>query len=129
MAKQILFSTIDNSFLANPITGALGKKNNDDAIKQSIKNLVLSNSFERPFQGECTGNVTEKLFENMGETELHSLDNRIRTVIANYEKRAIVEDVIIRDDLDRNGFIVSVVFRPINFTYLVTVDVFLRKIR
>lgn len=129
MADEVLFSDLNISFKAHPVTGELYLVKNKDAIKQAIKNLVLTNKFEVLWEPDLFSNVTYSLFENIDSADLVFLKDSIETVINNYEPRCQVLDVRYKDDLDRNGFYLEIVYLPLNSTTLETVDVFLERLR
>ena len=83
-----LYSDIDLFF---------GKKtSNDDiqsitdikAVKRSVRNLVLTNHYERPFHPEIGSGVRDMLFENMTPITAQILVRKIEDVINNFEPRA-----------------------------------------
>ena len=64
MAKNTRnFSDIDLTFIANPVTGDLSKKYDENAVKQSIKNLVMTRNYERPFNSSIGSQIYNVLFE------------------------------------------------------------------
>lgn len=123
------YRDIDIAFVAHPETGQLPLLKNERAIARSIRNLVLTNKYERPFQPNIFSNVTASLFENMGTVELMVLEDNIRQVLANYEPRAEIKNVDVKGILDREEFTVSITFTPLNSTRDVTVNVILERVR
>ena len=63
--KQPVFKDIPLSFTAHPVTGNVKALTNRDAVKQSVKNIVLTNFYERPYSPNLGGNILSQLFENM----------------------------------------------------------------
>jgi len=64
MAKNTrTFSDIDMAFLANPVSKDIYKKYDENAIKQSIKNLIMTKNFERPFRSDIGSQISSLLFE------------------------------------------------------------------
>lgn len=119
-----------NSFTAHPVTGDLLLVKGADAIKQSVKNIVLTNFHERPFQPFKGGNVVYHLFEtDVNDITATKIKADVARAITNFEPRAILISVTVTADPDRNGFDCTIVFRPINLTDPVTVSVFLKRVR
>lgn len=129
MNNEVLFSDLNISFKAHPVTGNLYLVKDKDAIKQSIKNLVLTNKYEVLFNPNCFSNVTYTLFENPDSADLVFLKNNIENIIATYENRCQILNIVYKDDLDRNGFFLKIVYLPVNSVTIETVDVFLEKLR
>lgn len=118
------------SFTAHPVTGDLVLVRGVEAIKQSVKIIVLHNFFERPFAPFFGGNVTYHLFEaDVNAMTAAKIKADVVRAITNFEPRAVLLSVTITPDPDRNGFDCKVIFRPINLTDPVTVSVFLKRVR
>ena len=129
--NEVIFSDIDLKFKIHPVTSDVPLLKNIEAIKRSVKNLVLTNRYDKPYRPSIYGGVLDSLFENFDPILVMQLKDMIKTVLQ-YEPRATnvsVEAQEIISNLDRNGINISIQFQPINFTYNVTVDVFLEKIR
>lgn len=84
-----------------------------EAVKQSVKNLVLTNFFERPFHPEIGGNVTSKLFEPADKFTAIEIRDEIKEVLKNYEPRVNGVNVEVFDNLDANAFVVNIGFNVI----------------
>lgn len=118
------------SFTAHPVTGDLVLVRGAEAIKQSVKIIILHNFHERPFAPFFGGNVSYHLFEtDINDITASKLKADVTRAITNFEPRAILISVTITPDADRNGFDCTIVFRPINLTDPVTVSVFLKRVR
>ena len=94
MKKTLKITDVDYSFRDHPITGNLVLKSGPDAINQSVKTLVLLNIFEKPFS-TISGNISNKLFEQMNFTTETKIQEEIKTLLATYEKRVEVQDVLV----------------------------------
>ena len=94
-----------------------------------MRNLILTNRYERPFHPEIDGGVTRLLFELATPSTKIEIENAIRTVIKNFEPRAEVLDVFVGGDIDKNGFDVTITFRVINHPEPVTIELFLERLR
>ena len=126
---KAIFSDIPISFTAHPITGNVKKSINRDAVKNSVRNIILTNHGERFFKPKFGGNVTSKLFENASKFTEFNTARSIRIALANYEPRAEVIKVKVTADPDTNNLTVSLKFRVTNDPEPITVDVLLERIR
>ena len=101
-----------------------------EAVKRSVRNLVLLNSYEKPFHPEIAGDVRALLFENMTPLTSAVIARKIQDVIENFEPRARLTGVNVTPDFDRNLYEVSVYFYVVNApTELVEVDTLLERLR
>jgi len=123
------FKDLDLSFIPHPVKKDINKHVGVKAVINSIKNLVLTNHYEKPFQPEIGSNVRKLLFENIDELTSIALQREISQVIANYEPRASVSKVYVFADYDNNGFNVEVEFSIINQSDPITITFFLERIR
>ena len=111
-------------------TKDINKVTNVQAVKRSVRNLVLLNHYEKPFHPEIGSGVREMLFENMTPLTSIILSKKVQDVIENYEPRARLVGVKARPDLDRNIYEMTIEFYVVNApTELQTVDVFLERLR
>lgn len=102
------YTDVDFAFRANPITGDVSLKRDDQAIKQSVLNILLTNKGERPFDPNFGSNIRSLLFDNFDPIVGTLLDEEIRRTLRNYEPRIRVESVDINDASDRNAIDISV---------------------
>jgi phage baseplate assembly protein W len=123
------FRDLDLSFNIHPVRKDINKHVGVKAVINSIKNLVLTNHYEKPFQPEIGSNVRKLLFENIDALTSIALQREISQVIANYEPRASVSKVYVFADYDNNGFNVEVEFSVINQSDPITITFFLERIR
>ena len=100
------------------------------AVKRSIRNLVLLNTFEKPFHPEIGSGVRDMLFEPMSALTAHVLTRKIEDVIENFEPRAKIIGVLAQPNLDRNEYRVTINFFVLNApTELVDLTLFLERLR
>ena len=100
------------------------------AVKRSIRNLVLLNSFEKPFHPEIASGVRDMLFELMTPVTAALLARQVQDVIENFEPRARLTGVRAIPDYDRNSYSVTVEFYVVNTpTELVDLTIFLERLR
>ena len=127
--NQVVYKDFDTLFNIHPVTRKLNVLTNVDAVVRSVKNLVLTNKGERPYQPFLGCDVRNRLFElNDGFTEDEIVEN-IEEVIGEYEPRAELIDVIANVRPDQNAVDVSITFRVINQTGQTTINLLLEKVR
>lgn len=123
------YSDLDLDFTAHPTTKDVVKKTGPDAIIRAIRNLVLTNFYERPFRSYIGSNAQKLLFENINEFTALLLRDHIAEVIVNFEPRAFLNSVEVVADPDHNGYYARIVFQINNRTEPVQTVIFLERIR
>ena len=108
------YRDLDLNFLKHPVTLDVSTKTDGESIKRSLRNLVLTNIYEKPFHPEIGSSVRDLLFEPATPLTAVRLKKAITEVIENFEPRANLLDVSIWDDIDNNAFNVTVQFRVQN---------------
>lgn len=129
MADKTVFSDIDLMFVAHPATGQLTRKKNREAVRQSVKSLILTDFYERPFKSTIGCGIRNYLFELFTPATKQQMENAIREVIRNHEPRAELIDVLIEERPDYNAMTVSVAFYIVNDPDPVVLDVILERVR
>lgn len=124
-----IFSDIDLNFTAHPVTGDVTHRYDENAIKSSVKNLLLTRNYERPFHSEIGSPVRALLFENPGPMFTVMLQRAIIDVINNFEPRVNIIDVTVDDSLDANAVAVTVTFKIVNTERPITLDLSLERTR
>ena len=100
------------------------------AVKRSVRNLVLLNPYEKPFHPEIASGVRGMLFELMSPFVAAQLTKKVEDVINNFEPRARLVSVRANPDYDRNEYEVSIEFYVVNTpTELVDLTVMLERLR
>ena len=123
------YSDLDLNFAIHPVKKDINRHTNETAVVNSIKNLILTNHYEKPFQPEIGSNVRRLLFENMDTITATTLKQEIEQTIKNYEPRANISRLNVSPDYDNNGFNVYMEFYVINRTNPITINFFLERIR
>jgi phage baseplate assembly protein W len=123
------YSDLDLDFLMHPTTKDVVKKTGEDAIKRSIRNLVLTNYYDRPFRSFIGSSVYKLLFDNATPMTAKFMEDSIIEVIENFEPRARVIGVGAKLNTDDNGFNVSITFTTENSVEPITTFIFLERIR
>jgi phage baseplate assembly protein W len=124
-----LFSDLNLAFTAHPVTGAVTRKTDRDAVRQSVKSLVLTNFYERPFKPDIGCSIRNYLFELWTPATRQQMENAVIEVIKNYEPRAKLLRVAISDKPDMNSLVVSIAFTVRNDPTPVVLDVILERVR
>ena len=123
------YKDLDLLFNVHPIKKDINKHTAEMAVINSVKNLILTNHYERPFQPEIGSNVSKLLFENLDFVTAASLEREIIQTINNFEPRASVYRLKVIPDYDKNGFTVDMEFTIINRTEPITITFFLERVR
>ena len=127
--KEPIFKDIPLSFNAHPVTGLIKSLTNREAVKQSVKNIVLTNHYERPYNPFLGGDVLSKLFEPMTSITEYEVTTNIKQALENFEPRADVLEVVVDAKEDLNALEVSITFNIINEIDPVTVNVLFERVR
>ena len=98
------------NFTSNPVTKDVTTLTDVNAVKRSVRNLLLTNHYDRPFHPEIGSNVQALLFENFGPITGNQLSRTIEEMIANFEPRARVETVECYPVPDTNTYDVRIYF-------------------
>jgi phage baseplate assembly protein W len=109
-----LYRDVALSFEKNSNTKDVIVKKDIEAVKQSVRNLILTNHFERPFHPEIGSNVTSILFEPMNPITANILQRTIAECIENFEPRARLVSVLAEPNLDRNAYQCTIAFYVVN---------------
>ena len=123
------YSDLNLNFTRNPATGDVARLTDIEAVKRSVRNLILTNQFERPFHPEIGSSVRALLFENVTPLNAILLEDRIREVIINFEERALITNVRVIDEADRNGYRVVINFQVLNSVENVSITEFSQRLR
>ena len=110
-SDQIVYRDFDLNMRAHPVTGKLIIRKNDDSIKQALKNLILTNLYERPFRPSFGSNLVYTLFENYSAETESLLKSYIETAIKNYEPRIDLLQIDLIGDPDSHKLDISILFR------------------
>ena len=124
-----IFKDLDLMFTAHPVTGDVARKYDENAIKQSVKNLILTQNFERPFHSEIGSQVRALLFEKATPMTKALLKKTITDVINNFEPRVNLIDVGIQFLEDRNSVGIEIKFKIKNTFTPLAVNLVLERTR
>ena len=105
-----VYKDLNLNFGINPVTSDVTTVTDVNAVKRSVRNLLLTNHYDRPFHPEIGSNVQALLFENFGPITANQLSRTIEEMIANFEPRARVESVECYPVSETNTYDVRIYF-------------------
>ena len=124
------YRDLDLFFSKKQGSGDVNKITDIEAVKRSVRNLVLTNFYEKPFHPEIGSGIRDMLFENMSPVTAVVLARKVEDVIENFEPRARLVGVRALPNLDRNEYEITIEFFVVNApTELVDMTVFLEVLR
>lgn len=123
------FRDLDLNFTIHPIRKDVNIHKNEFAIINSVKNLILTNHYERPFQPELGSNIRRLLFENVDSIIAAQIEREIEETILNFEPRVQISKVTAVASPDENRYGIEMEFFVINNPNPITIDFFLERIR
>ena len=123
------YKDLDLDFTRHPVTNDVVKIEDVNAVKRSVRNLVNTQFYERPFHPELGCGVRDLLFENFTPMTCIFIRRKIEEVLVNYEPRANISSIAVNEDADRNGINVEVNFYVLNLPNPVSVTTTLQRIR
>lgn len=123
------FSDINLLFTAHPATADITKKTDEEAIKASLRNLIQTRNYERPFHPEIGCQVFALLFENFNPVTVQVMKRTIQQVVSKFEPRVTLLSVTIRDNSDRNEIIVDITFKIKNTERPITLTTPISRVR
>lgn len=123
------FKDLDLNFKIHPVKKDINTHKNEFAVINSIKNLILTNHYERPFQPDLGGNIRRLLFEQVDSLTAAQLEREISDVIGNFEPRAQVSRVEAIAAPDENKYQIYLEFFIINNSAPISINFFLERIR
>ena len=127
--RQRTFSDLDLNFTAHPVTGDVSRLYDENAIKRSVRNLLQTNNFERPFHSEIGSQIRALLFEPASPVLNTMLKRVIADTITTFEPRVVVNSVTVSSKADNNSLNVTLIFTIVNTVNPVTMNVVLQRTR
>jgi phage baseplate assembly protein W len=124
-----LYSDLDFTFNLVPGSKDVARSFDDQAVIRSVRNLLLTNFYERPFQPNIGGNIDKLLFEPATNLTASLIKTEIENVITNYEPRVQIEDITVTGSVDENSFTVNLTFYIGNNTLPTSVNLLLERSR
>lgn len=127
--KKPYYSDFYTNFNVHPQNKRLVKYTNEESVKRSIRNLILTDKYDRPFQPEIGCRVRSLLFENISDVVTEEIKKTISETIETYEPRARVLDIIVQPNEQRQSYDVYIYFEVINSVNPVTINITLYRAR
>jgi phage baseplate assembly protein W len=127
--KISIYSDFKKNLEISPVSSDLTVNKDEDAVKESIRNLILTDRGERLMQPNIGGHINAMLFENITPATLKLIEDRVRSTIELHEPRAELQDVVVSSNIDDNVVSVKIVFYIRNVQQPITLDVFLERTR
>ena len=124
LQSERTYKDLDLNFTAHPVKKDVSRHLNEKAVINSVKNLVSTNFYERPFQPELGSSIRALLFEPVDSVFGASIERRLFDVINNYEPRVNIESIVAIPAPDENGYKVIMTFFIINSPNPVTINFF-----
>jgi phage baseplate assembly protein W len=123
------YKDLDLAFTMHPIKKDVTKHVDEMAVINSVKNLISTSRYERPFQPLLGSGVRNLLFENMDSITASVLQREIIQTLENFEPRVSVREVNVSPDYDNNTYRIGMTFFIINRTEPITIQFFLQRDR
>lgn len=123
------FVDLDLNFTPHPVTGDIVVRLDENAIKRSVRNLILTKNYERPFHSEIGSQATALMFENADAFTETVIRQTIVDTIITFEPRVELIDVGVLFRPDNNSADVRIDFRILNTFTPVTMELVLERTR
>jgi phage baseplate assembly protein W len=123
------FKDLDLSFAIHPVRKDVNIHKAEYAVINSVKNLILTNHYEKPFRPQIGSNIRKLLFENIDSIIAAQIESAVVETINNFEPRVSVSEITAIPDPDNNRYKLQLEFFVINQTTPITINFFLERIR
>jgi phage baseplate assembly protein W len=127
--KLTIYSDFRKDLMMNPITSDLALRLNEDAVKEALKNLILTDKGERLFQPTLGSDVRKSLFDLMTPATVKMIEQNVRSTINNFEPRVTIVNVEVIPEYDNYTVKINITFYVRNVQEPVTVSIFLERTR
>ena len=129
MANVERWRDLDLDFIAHPTTGDVTVKEGVEAVKRSVRNLVLMAKYEKPFNPDIEPGIREMLFEPLSPVTAMHLRQNIVSALKQFETRIDLFEVQVIADYEKNAFNIGIYFRVKNIPDPVVVSLTLERLR
>lgn len=127
--RKNFFKDLDLDFAPHPVTADVPQKTDAEAVKRSVRNLVLMNKYDKPFKPQIDSRITKLLFEPATPIVAVMLRSNIIDLLNRYEPRAKINDVLVFFNEDKNAFEVTISFMLLNTREVTKVFVTIERLR
>jgi phage baseplate assembly protein W len=124
-----IYSDIDFTFTKKPVTADVALSYDAQAVTRSIRNLLNTQNYDRPFNPDLGSQITGLLFENISPIVAVTMEGLIKNLIKAYEPRANVQSVTVNAMPDTNAYRVTISFYIENATQPTTTTILLERNR
>jgi phage baseplate assembly protein W len=124
-----VFSDLDFNFTANPVSKDVTRRFDENAVKTSLKNLILTRHYERPFHSEIGSPIRALMFEPATPLLAASIRQAIFDVVNNFEPRVQLIEVSINLSDENNAVYITIEFKIVNTERPLTLDLTLERSR
>jgi phage baseplate assembly protein W len=124
-----IYSDLDLTFSRIPGKNDIALSYDEQSVIRSVRNLLLTNFYERPFQPNLGSNLDKLLFEPVNDLTASLLESDIKNTIKNYEPRVTLDYIAIRPNVDQNAYTVTIQFYVGNNTLPTAVNLLLQRSR
>jgi len=124
-----IYSDLDLTFNRLPGSGDVAMRYDSQSVISSVRNLLLTNFYERPFQPNLGSNIDALLFEPITDLTANILQNEIKNVINNFEPRVQIKSLSVVVTPNQNSFSVNLEFYIGNNTTPTAVNLILQRSR
>ncbi len=122
------YSDLDILFTAHPISGDVTTKKDSDAVKRSVRNILLTNNYERPFKPNFGANLRAMLFELQGVGSSKAIKRDIAEALVTLEPRIKNINIVLGEN-NRNNVDVKISYQIKNGLRRDTVDFTISRVR
>jgi phage baseplate assembly protein W len=123
------YKDLDLDFGRNAVTNDVNKLTDIEAVKRSVRNLINTSHFDRPFHPEIGSSVRSMLFEPMTPLTALNLQRKAQEVLVNFEPRIRLVQIIAEPNIDDNTYDLRIYFYVVGSSELVEVQTFLERLR
>jgi phage baseplate assembly protein W len=123
------FSDLDLNFTKHPVTDDVSRRFDENAIKSSLRNLILTNNYERPFHSEIGTSIRGMLFEPFSPMLATNIERAVFDTVTAFEPRVNLDNVEVTASPDENSITISLTYRVLNTVRPVTLDISLERTR
>lgn len=123
------FSDLDLNFTAHPVTKDITRRFDENAVKTSLRNLILTSNYERPFHSEIGSPIKRLLFEPATPMTQVMIKKAVEDTVINFEPRVQLLDVDVNVSPDNNSVYVSIYFKIVNTERPLSLDLVLERTR
>lgn len=108
------YSDFFNDFTAHPDTHDLAMKTDARSTQQGLRNLILTNTYERPYQSKLGGDVRRLLYEEVSPQIANALETRLKELIKNHAKHVVLKAISVQPHPAGRSYEVNIVYYELN---------------